>query len=206
MLCWLVLAALDDKVVVDWHASWRIAMFSSPLAEGLRLGGWLIPPVLLYVAAFFGPLWVSWKSHGFFGCFHDSGCGCWPGMLVCYGYNVTFWILNTKKGVVILSITSKRRLFLVCASKITDLQRHRKWRLHNPLRIEIARGYDQLAFREDLKKLLIGAGTLPKILGRFEMNQKTRKIKEEQTFHCVFRLVIWIVCFCRNTDRTHEAL
>lgn len=29
---------------------------------------------------------------------------------------------------------------------------------HIPPRIEIARGYDQVAFREDLKKLLIGAG------------------------------------------------
>ena len=37
------------------------------------------------------------------------------------------------------------------------------------VRIEIARGYDQVAFREDLKKLLIGAGEAfaCKILGIF---------------------------------------
>lgn len=188
MLCWLVLAALDDKVVVDWHASWRIAMFSSPLAEGLWLGGWFPPRCKLLL---FGPLWVSWKSHGFFGCFHDSGCGCWPGMLVCYGYNVTFesW---TQKGVVILSSYIKKEVIF--------------WFAHQKLQTFKGTGNDPFIIPWGLRSPVAMTnwpsvktwrsswlGQVPKILRRFEINQKTHKVKEEQTSHCVFHLVIWIV-------------
>ena len=120
MLCWLVLAALDDKVVVDWHASWRIAMFSSPLADRR---------FMIWSAAFWTPFFP------FFSLFHDSACGCWPGMLWLR------WLLNLehKKGVGSPVITSKRRWFFFWTWKIAHLQRHRKrplsktWGLRSPV-------------------------------------------------------------------------
>ena len=85
MLCWLVLAALDDKVVVDWHASWRIAMFSSPLAEVYDLV--MIPPVL-QVAAFWTPVSFLEKPCNFLVVSMtvdaDVGLECWYVMVITW--------------------------------------------------------------------------------------------------------------------------
>ena len=131
MLCWLVLAALDDKVVVDWHASWRIAMFSSPLADR-RFMIWLMIPLCCY-SCFLDP--YELPLFLLFSLFHDSACGCWPGML---WLRWLLWILNTKRGWFSV-ITSKRRWFFVWTWKIAHLQRHRKrplsntWGLRSPV-------------------------------------------------------------------------